>query len=227
MISSTLHFSIQVFVFAAWWWSNGATGTYHRKGKKWKYVVQMVGFCGFKSLQFSVVGIQAAVLCLILRTSLQLLVSSRPYHASWSGVFICWHPRGRVLTHVVSKSPTAGIQSALALCRYANQSSAGVKEAVLYLVLWTSLRLLVSKRPCDTSIKPCLRSCRVEGWGCCGVPGVEKERNLITGSLIDRSHTRTVNWGHVRCAQTWQAHPLLSAFNTLHVLIIHPRETGA
>jgi len=52
----------------------------------------------------------------------------------WSGVFICWYPRGRVLAHVVNKCPTAGILSALAVYRYANQSSAGVKEALLYLV---------------------------------------------------------------------------------------------
>jgi len=42
----------------------------------------MLGLCGFKSLQFSVVDIQVAVLCLILRTILQLLVSSWPYHTS-------------------------------------------------------------------------------------------------------------------------------------------------
>ena len=71
----------------------------------------------------------------------------------WNGVFICWYPRGRVLTHVVCKFPTAGILSAVALYRYANQSSAGVKEAVLYRMLWTSPRLLVSKRSCYTSLQ--------------------------------------------------------------------------
>jgi len=88
-----------------------------------------------------------------------------------SGVFICWYPRGRVLAHVVNNCPTTGILRALALYRYADRSSPGVKEALLYLVLWTSLQLLVSKWPCCTSTKPCLRSCCVEGWGCCGVRG--------------------------------------------------------
>jgi hypothetical protein len=138
-----------------------------------------------------------AVLHLMLWTRLQLLVSKWPCCTSCCEPdFSCWCPNGRAAPHVVNQTSVVGVQMAM-----------------LYLMLWISLKLLVSKQPCCTSNKPWLYSCRVER-------GLTLLGDLITGSLIDMSHTRAADWGHVWVTQAWKTHPLLSVFNTLRVLII-------